>query len=335
MSTVSLNEQQRASWGLQDHFGSIFVINLEQAKDRRIQITKSLERIGVFKEMFEFFKATDGRKELDESVWKKMYMNWAKIDTSTPEGRVKLNSQFQGEAGCYMSHYRLLQHVSKAYDEAKVELRNAERAGDSVKIAEAEKAVKKYSSVLILEDDTGFGIVQKDGLSVTSEKCEEIFKAAMKELPPHWDMLYFNALVRDISIEQSEHLARLTGGDHTNAYAVHHRMYKILLKALQPIENPDVKEIDPVDTTIHHLHPRRYCFCVLPSIAFQEKGESSITSTQKKLTQKQADARGLVTLKVPEEQDDSDFRFHWMKTAMRTYWWLKAKCTTFFRGFQR
>lgn len=302
MSLVNLIEQtqghalQATNWGLQDHFGSIFVINLEHAEQRRIQIAKALESVGVFKKDFEFFKAIDGRKDLDESIWKKMHMNWAKIDISTPEGRAKLDRQFQGEAGCYMSHYRLIQRVSQAFDEAEGELQNAKLANDATKIAEAEKKVKKYSSVLILEDDTGFGLVQKDGASATLEKTTEIFTEAMKELPPYWDMLYFDVLVRHPSIEESPHLARLIGGDWLNAYAVHQRMYKVLVEALRPIENPEVKKIDPVDTTIHSLHPQHFCYCVMPSLAFQGGGLSFITSNEKKLSQKQADAQGLVKL---------------------------------------
>jgi GR25 family glycosyltransferase involved in LPS biosynthesis len=304
MSVVTSFEQQKnyphqaTNWGLQDHFGSVYVINLEHAEQRRIQITEALESIGIYKNDFEFFTGLDGRKDLDESIWKKMHMNWAKIDTSTPEGLAKLHRQFQGEAGCYMSHYRLIQRVSKAFDEAETELQKAKLANDEIKIDEAKKKVKKYSSVLILEDDTGFGIVQKDSTSVTLEKTDEIFKEAMKELPVHWDMLYFNALVRHPSIEESTHLVRLTGGDYLNAYAVHHRMYKVLLEALQPIETLEVTQIAPVDTTIHRLHPRHFCYCVTPSIAFQTGGVSYITSSEKKLNQKQADAQGLIKIKL-------------------------------------
>src|SRR5262249_40113543 len=95
-------------WGIQDHFGSVFVINLEHAVERRERITKSLESIGVGTNDFEFLVGTDGRKDLDEKIWKKMHMNWAKHDTSTPEGQAALNRQFQGEAGCYMSHMRVI-----------------------------------------------------------------------------------------------------------------------------------------------------------------------------------------------------------------------------------
>ncbi len=304
MSVVTSFEQpknytnQATNWALQDHFGSIYVISLEHAEERRMKITEALENIGVYRKDFEFFTATDGRKDLDEAIWKKMHMNWAKIDTSTSEGLAKLHHQFQGEAGCYMSHYRLIQRVSQAFDEAENELQKADLANDEIKIDEAKKKVKKYSSVLILEDDTGFGLVQKDGASVTLEKTDEIFKEAMKELPAHWDMLYFNALVRHPSIEESAHLVRLTGGDYLNAYAVHHRMYKVLLEALQAIEKPEVKKIAPVDTTIHRLHLRHFCYCVTPSIAFQTGGVSYITSNEKKLNQKQADAQGLIKIKI-------------------------------------
>lgn len=280
-------------WGLQEYFGSIYVITLDHAEQRRTQITAALESIGVTKSDFEFFRGIDGRKELDESIWKKMHRNWAKLDTSTPEGRTLLELQFKGEAGCYMSHYRVIQRVSQAYDEAVIELHNAQLSNDTIKIADAEKKVKKYSTVLILEDDSGFGIVENDGTSVTLEKTEEIFKSAMEELPEDWDMLYFNALVHSPSIEQSAHLARLTNGDHTNAYAVHYKMYKVLVGALQRIENPEVKEIDPVDSTIHRLHKSHLCYCVMPSIAFQSSGVSYITCQEKKLRQKQADAKGL------------------------------------------
>jgi protein tyrosine phosphatase/GR25 family glycosyltransferase involved in LPS biosynthesis len=279
---LSLPLLHQANWELGQHFGSLFVITMKDHTDRQQKITNALATIGVQAKEFEFFTGVDGRKELPESIWKKMYMNWAGIDTSTKKGQAKLDRQHKGEAGCYMNHFQLIQKVHDSYEQGLYDLQKAKESGDPNQIAEAEAKVKKYRSVLILEDDGGFGIVRGDRISSTLATTEAIFQKAMKELPEDWQMLYFNALPRKQSqkVEGSTHIVRLMGADLLNAYAVNHTMYEPLIDTLKQINDPDVQKIKPVDTMIHALHPTHRCYSITPSIAYQKKG--------KKLTQKQA-----------------------------------------------
>jgi hypothetical protein len=58
-----------ANWKLNEFFGSVFVINLPHATLRLEQVKESLKSIGV--QDFEVLPAIDGRKDVDESLWKK------------------------------------------------------------------------------------------------------------------------------------------------------------------------------------------------------------------------------------------------------------------------
>lgn len=117
-------EELDANWHLNEFFGSVFVINLPQSQDRLARIRGALSQVGV--EDFEVFPAIDGRKDVEEKLWKKMDRNWAKIDLSTLEGQRAFDSQRQAEVGCYLSHLHLIQAVKERFDYAIKDLREAE-----------------------------------------------------------------------------------------------------------------------------------------------------------------------------------------------------------------
>src|SRR5262249_15944479 len=110
---------------LQDFFGSIYVINLPHATTRLERMTRELNKVGVYD--FVVWRAVNGRnpEEVPEALWRKMSLNWRVLDLSTSDGEQKLARQFQGETGCYLSHFRLLQHVKKQYDLAQEKARLA------------------------------------------------------------------------------------------------------------------------------------------------------------------------------------------------------------------
>lgn len=249
-------------WGLEESFGSIYVINLDRAEQRLEKVTRDLQSIGV--ERFERVSACDGQTDVPEQIWRKMLRNWRKIDTSTPEGLAALEKQYRGEAGCYLSHYRLIKSVKECYDRAIAE-------GD-------EKKIKKYSSVLILEDDNGFGIVNPDKTAFSLAGCGALFKQVISELPPEWDLLYFVANETGKAKQVTAHLYKLERAVMMNAYAVNHTMYGPLLEQLKKIEDPAIQEVLPVDLELAELHTSHNCYVISPAIAFQYDGESYIGS---------------------------------------------------------
>ena len=277
------------------HFGSIYVINLPDQIERRQRITQVLASIGLASKDFEFFPAIDGRG-LPEAIWKKMHNNWQGFDLATAEGVAKLHSQFQREAGCYMSHLKVIETIRKRYEESKAALAAAEAAGDAEKTAEAKKKVEERSFALILEDDTGFGLVNDDMKSASMKMIGTIFQRAMKELNTHckdWDLFYLQSWARDPSEAVSEHLVRIDNAILNNAFAISHRMYDKVFTHLNKINDPTVTEVDPLDDEYSHLHRSSKCYAIVPSIAYQEAGLSSITEkTTVHLRQSQGNAMG-------------------------------------------
>ena len=258
---------------LQDFFGSIYVINLPHATTRLARMTQDLKKIGVHN--FTVWPAVNGRnpQEVPEALWRKMSLNWRVIDLSSTEGEKRLARQFQGETGCYLSHYRLLQHVKAQYDLAQEQWRIA---ADPVEKDTAAKEMEKYSSVLILEDDNGFGIVQSDHKNVSLAGVGKLLRLAFSELPDDWDMLYLMAQSISPSRRQSPHLKQLKFGMLMNAYAVSHRMYGDIIRHLSSIDDLATEALTPVDNAVGELHTTHQCYAIYPSIALQADGESQI-----------------------------------------------------------
>ncbi|MDB6081100.1 MAG: lipooligosaccharide galactosyltransferase [Chlamydiia bacterium] len=279
-------EELDADWNLESFFGSIYVINLPQATQRLEQITEQLRDVGV--KNFEILSATNGRKDLPERLWKKMRQKSVQKDMSADE-RKKFDLQRQGETGCYISHLRLLELVRDNYKQALITLKAAEATGNPKAIQAASALVKKYSSVLIFEDDTGFGVAGLDRKSITKRSVGTIFRKAMAELPSDWDMIYFMSLPYIPSKKATTHLAHLQGAVIMNAYAIHYPMYDKLYNQLKKLYDPKVLSIHPVDVEYGNLHKNTKCYGIIPSITYQAEGLSSITSvTANHVRQKQS-----------------------------------------------
>lgn len=270
------NNTLNNDWMIYDYFGCLYVINLERATDRLETITKDLHDIGV--EQFDIMPAVDGRVEVPEELWMKMTQNWARYDLSKKSGREKFKKQRQGETGCYLSHLKVIKLVKEKFDQANDNIQNAILVGDEEALQEAYTQARKYSSVLILEDDNAFGIVARNKREATLNKVGKLFRKAMAELPKDWDMCYFMAWSRKPEQKISRHIVRLTQGLYNNAYAVNHKFYSAAIAFLERIFDPEVAEVVPLDAALGLIHPDNRCYAVTPALAFQREGVSDITS---------------------------------------------------------
>lgn len=270
-------------WKLNDFFGTVAIINLPNASQRLDSITHELRSIGT--DVFEVFSGIDGRKELDSSLWLKMNSNREKINHNTPEGQNTFDSLRQGETGCYMSHYKLIAFLKDSFDCARQALSAALLSGDTERVQQAEEEVRKYSRVLILEDDCGFGIVDKN--SVSTQGVGKIFRLAMQELPDNWDMLYLMVHVVDASEETSQHLRKIGRSWFASAYAINYTIYDALVECLKKIEDPTVSKVFPVDRAISEIHHAHHVYAIFPSISFQYPGQSQISGKQRDFLQHQ------------------------------------------------
>lgn len=268
-------EEMDADWMLGEFFGSIYVINLPQATDRLEKFQKALLQIGVRK--FHIFPAIDGRKDIEECLWKKMVHNWARFDLSTEEGRQAFDRQRQAETGCYLSHLGVIKKVKVRFQQAQHDLAHLQIYGGSSKdLEDTLQRLKENSSVLILEDDNSFGIVGADKRSASLAGIGRVFRHAMQELPLHWDMLYFMAMSKKPTETLSPNLVKLSRAILMNAYAVNHTLYDAIIRHLEKIYDPSILSVAPVDGEIGDLHAQHRCYAITPSIAYQREGTSSI-----------------------------------------------------------
>ena len=280
LATLS-NEELDADWKLGEFFGTIFVINFPQEIERLKLLKEANQEIGL--QEFEIFPAIDGRKEVSDTLWKKMDRNWAQIDLSTPEGQEAFDRQRQGETGCYLSHLSVIKKVKACFEQAKEDLARLQSTHASPEaISEAMKRLRKSSSVLILEDDNAFGIVSQDKLSASLKGVGRLFRKAMQELPQTWDMIYFMALSRDPVEPFSPHLVKLSRAILMNAYALNHTLYDKAISQLEKIADPKILRVDPVDNEVAQLHRLAHCYAIRPSIAYQRDGESSIIGVKRR-----------------------------------------------------
>lgn len=263
-------------WKLQEFFPTIIVINLPQAEPRLKRFTQEINAIGTGK--FEIFSAIDGRKDLPQAIWGKMVGNRDSIKVHNEKGKEALVSLHKGEAGCYMSHYLALKGVKEKFDEAYKD--NCAAKTEKERNAAASK-LRKYSRVLIFEDDTGFGLFSKHDKSTTKIGAGTLLRHALKDLPKSWDLLYFIVHPTEPTKQIAPHLYRLRRSWCAAAYAVNYKMYEPLLRKLEKIEDPLTMRVLPVDAAISRLHGRHKTYAVYPSLVYHHPGESQISSKSK------------------------------------------------------
>lgn len=290
-----LNEEQLdKDWNLNQYFGHIYVINLKDKPGSEPKNGKKLEAVAadlnkIGCQIFERLEATWGA-DLPKEVWQRVEDNsW-----NLPEGE-RLDKQHMGQAGCFMSHYRVIKDANDKFELAKKELeevqgrlqvaKSLDEQNSIIKlIQEKEKRVREYSSILILEDDNGFGFVEKQGKGIPAKVSLKgagvEFRQVMKELKEEWDMLYLVAVdslrwMKKIFPTYSSHLNRLNGGLLTNAVAINSKAYPVILEALGKINS--AQSYRPVDHAYAALHGCLVAVTPKKPLTYQMPGKSSIT----------------------------------------------------------
>lgn len=271
------DEELDSDWGLLHFCETVIVISLPHAEDRRASIRQELHKIGI--DQFEIFTAINGKTEVDPKLIQKMQRNWAKIDTSTKHGREKLLRQHQGETGCYLSHYYALLSVYHRFQQAH---RDMQAATTPEERSDAQARMRKYSRVLILEDDNGFGFVSLDRSQATLAGSGRHLRNALLDLPKHWDLFYLMVGSHSKVRRTAPFIRGLKGQTIcANAYIVNHTFYEDLLNHLARIFDPTVQLVYPVDNEIASLHKNHSAYAIYPSLAYQQGGQSSIISSNR------------------------------------------------------
>jgi GR25 family glycosyltransferase involved in LPS biosynthesis len=275
------DEELDLDWKLNEFFGTLYVINLPKANKRLEKVSQELQEVGVTD--FEKFQAIDGRTDLPPNIWKKFHGNRDCFDSSTSSGREKIEKLHQGEAGCYMSHYTLLQKVKKSFEDAQKKYLKALSTKNDLLIQEAKLKLKKFCRVLIFEDDAAFGIVNEKRTKATKKNAGKILREALKKLPSSWDMLYLVIRAKEPSKVITPNLRKMGRSFCALAYAVNHTMYEPLINHLKKIEDPLVTHVEPVDEEISSIHSKHKVYAIAPSIVYHELGPSQISDKPREL----------------------------------------------------
>lgn len=309
------------NWQLDKFFGTIRVINLKKDSERLKTITDNLQQqVGLQPHCWTRFEAVNGRDEsiVSEDVWKRIKSNYQGHPQYTKEGRDALKYQHQGQAGCWLSHYRAISETAKNYDDACIELERlkSEKASPE-KIEEAKSRVLKHSSILILEDDNEFGrILAKDVTktsykavfsdTLTAEGTGRIFYETMSDLPEDWEMFYLMAMHYEdpVDVEGANQIKRIKNASCMNCYAVSARMYPKILATLRKIDHPTML-IDAVDEEIAKLHETCNCYTPATALAAQDGRGSSINGVKSSPEDKEKRYWQCTTKKITKEEIDA------------------------------
>lgn len=176
-----------------------------------------------------------------------------------------------------MSHYRLVKLVYQTYIQAKEQLAIATENHDTKGIDEAAKTLYRYSRVLILEDDFGFGYLDNKNQILTKKSVGYTLCKALVDLPDHWDMLYLQVNATSPTVKHTKRLRKVKSSWCFCAYALNHTMYESLLNCLEKIDNPETVDLLPVDSAISKIQHQHEVYAIYPSVVYCQGGKSQIT----------------------------------------------------------
>lgn len=238
-------------WNLGSYFGEIKVITGNPGSDRFKRCRQELAGVGLSEEDYTVFPGVNG-STLPPSIWQRAD-NWDNNDT---------DKQKQGRMGCFMAHYNAIKDSADRLKMARERLETLSSLpyANPELIQQAQADVVKYSSVLIIEDNNGFGRVTGDH-EATLEGVGKKMRNTLKELPDNWDMFYFMTMADDWtpSFQVSPNLLRLNYGVLTKCYAVNAKMYPVILEHFEQLLQSNEK-IHPVDHILAKLHHNYRCY---------------------------------------------------------------------------
>ena len=185
-----------------------------------------------------------------------------------------------------MSHYKVIRLMKNSFERALRDFETAKVAKDHKAVKHFEQELRKYSRVLILEDDSGFGKID-EAQTVSKQGVGRHLRKALMELPDDWDMLYFVVHASEPTSKVSPRLCKLRSSWSLNAYAINYPMYAPLVEHLRKIEDPTVTRVLPVDNEISGIHHNYKVYAIYPAVVFSQAGPSYITDKDWPLWQDQ------------------------------------------------
>lgn len=179
--------------------------------------------------------------------WQKMLARFAQHDIQNVERFAALNrdnidipaawSHLPGAYGCLRSHLEIIERARK----------------------------EGLQRVLIFEDDTVF-----------DPRFNDMFAAAINQLPADWDMLLFGGLHGEPPQRITPNVMKVTYSLSTYAYAMKHTIYDGFIEV-----NRQATRV--LDENTRLLQKRFNCYCFMPHLAWVEDDFSDVTDERTNL----------------------------------------------------
>jgi GR25 family glycosyltransferase involved in LPS biosynthesis len=216
---------------LNDFFPKVFCINLDRRTDRWEQCLAEAAKFGVELERF-------------------------------PGSVVHIDGKLHGNAGCTLSHRRLLKHIAEG----------------------------PWDKVLILEDDFQVFIRPPKwdeylkGFDVTREQFEEAFGITIAHLPADWDSLHLCAHYGSKPLARiNKHIIQANTILTTSSYGVTRQFARILSDYMEAGARsinsltPETVYLGPIDSVMSEVYPKYRCYVCQPRLMVQRASHSDIT----------------------------------------------------------
>jgi len=295
LSTMSQEELDN-DWKILDKIGHVRVINLDMHPKRFDGAVANLQEVGLKKNQIERFSAILG-DHLPVSKTSRMDNNHKGYDPV--KEKEKFEKLQKRQTGCYMSHYTIIKEAKAAHDKAMVECQALESELKSLdvqlaanpkdvklkaKVLEktkqvntARENVRKYSSVLIVEDDNRMGR-QTGDFKYSLKKVGLVFRKVMMDLPNDYHILFLVAYEnKGSAVAGKKWIRKVNDFWDCNCYVVHSRFYQKYIDQLKKIDDDNAGKIRAVDRELPKCFPQNNVYIANPPLAIQGGCISTIT----------------------------------------------------------
>lgn len=261
-------EELDADWRLKDFFGHIKVISNKDSA-RYPQIVEEMAKVGISEDDFELSPTVKGA-DLPESLW-------SRIPDWVGEG----DHRKKGHAGCLVAHYLLIKDTALKFEKARADyyrLSLQDPPATEEQLKAAQKLVKKYSSVLVIEDSNGFGLLE-DGTPQLNG-LGTVFRETMSQMPNNWDMFYFICMHGEWGpakvLPKKPLLLKSTYGCVTKCFAINHTAYEAIVRTLESRMFDQSVPLPPVDHMLAELHKKTETYISKIPLAYRLNSVSLI-----------------------------------------------------------
>lgn len=262
LSGTNNNKSLDHDWRLKEHFGSIYL--LSGSKERLPRVIEELASVGLHKGDYTIFPGTDANQLPDWMVERMYEKGEEKRDKN------ELEAIHKGQTGCFISHFRLIECAQEKYRKAIKALEQATQSN----ISECKEELRKRSSILVFEDNVGFGYLNKN--RIQRKSIGHHLAKTMAELPENWDFFYLMGWDFGKPRLVQPRIIKLEYGVIIKAYAIKHTTFAALKKELSVINDKTVHRISPVDHHIAKLHKIFNAYMIHPPCCYRLPGSSMV-----------------------------------------------------------